>query len=119
MSVQRGDVVLVHVGFSSGVAGKTRPVLVVQADHNNQRLQDTIVALITRTIHRTSIEATQLLIDVTTPEGKQSGLLRTSAVKCEHLETVLQKDIQRVIGYLPPLLMRQVDACLKAALDLP
>ena len=48
MTVKRGDVVLVPVPFTSGVGGKVRPALVVQTDHNNNRLADTIVAVITR-----------------------------------------------------------------------
>lgn len=119
MPVNRGDVVLVSVPFTSGTASKTRPVLVVQADHNNRRLQDTIVAVITSTTRRASLEPTQLLIEVATPEGRQSGLLHDSAVKCERLHTVLQSQIQRTIGSLPAALMQQVNDCLKAALELP
>jgi mRNA interferase MazF len=119
MAVNRGDVVLVFVQFSSGVGGKVRPALVVQCDRNNQRLQDTIVALITRTTHRAQTEPTQLIIDIATPEGKQSGLLQTSAVKCEHLETILQADIRRTIGSLAAPLMQQINDCLKSSLELP
>jgi mRNA interferase MazF len=119
MAVNRGDVVLVYVKFSSGSAGKVRPALVVQSDHNNRRLQDTIVALVTRTTRRAQAEPTQLLIDINTAEGKQSGLLQTSAVKCEHLETVLQADIQQRVGSLTPALMAKINDCLKAALELP
>ena len=118
MAVSRGDVILTHVKFSSGPAGKVRPALIVQSDHNNRRLQDTIIALITRTTHRAQFEATQQLIDITTPDGKMSGLLQTSAVKCEHLETILQADIQRVIGRLPVILMQKIDDSLRAALGL-
>ena len=35
MIVQRGDVVLVPIRFSSGSGGKMRPVLIMQSDHNN------------------------------------------------------------------------------------
>ncbi len=93
-----------------------RPALVVQSDHNNVRLNDTIVAVITKTTHRAAREATQLLIDLNTPEGQQSGLLHTSAVKYEYLATVSLGDISRVIGSLPPATMLQIDLCLKAAL---
>jgi mRNA interferase MazF len=82
-------------------------------------LTDTIVALITRTTHRAQVEPTQLLIDINTADGKQSGLLQTSAVKCEHLETVLQADVYRSVGSLPSSLMVRINDCLKAALDLP
>lgn len=119
MPVSRGDVVLVPVPFTSGSGSKMRPVLVVQTDHNNRRLQDTIVAVITSTTRRASLEPTQLLIDVATTEGRQSGLLHDSAVKCERLHTVLQSQIRRTIGSLPATLMQQVNDCLKAALELP
>ena len=64
MRVQRGDVVLLPIAFTTGVGGKVRPALVVQSDHNNARLNATIVAIITKTTHRATTEATQLLIDV-------------------------------------------------------
>ena len=119
MNVQRGDLILVSFPFTSGSGGKVHPALVVQSGHNNQRLNDTIVAAIAKTIHRAAREATQLLIDITTPEGQQSGLLHTSAVKCEYLATLDQQLILRVVGRLTPAMMAQVDLCLKAALALP
>ena len=82
MPVRRAEVILVPVPDTSGQQGKLRPALVVSSDHNNQRLQDAIVAVITKTTRRASLEATQLLIELTSPEGKQSGLLSDSAVKC-------------------------------------
>ncbi len=119
MSLKRGDVVLADLAFSDASGSKVRPGLVVQGDANNRRLADVIVALITRNTQRASLEPTQLLIDVATPDGKRSGLLHTSAVKCEHLITVHQRLIQRTVGSLSANLMRQIDACLKAALELP
>jgi mRNA interferase MazF len=118
MTVKRGDVVLVPIPFTSGTGGKVRPALVVQSNHNNSRLVNTIVAIITTTTHRATHQPTQLLIDPATPEGRQSGLLHSSAVKCEHLATIDQSLILRVIGTLPAATMAQVDACLKASLAL-
>jgi mRNA interferase MazF len=119
MKVQRGHVVLLPIGFTSGIGVKLRPALVVQSDHDNARLNDTIVAIITKTTHRATTEPTQLLIDINSPEGQQSGLLHTSAIKCEHLVTVSVADISRVIGSLPPATMTQIECCLKAALAIP
>jgi mRNA interferase MazF len=119
MNVRRGDVVLLPIAFTSKVGAKLRPALVVQSDHNNVRLDDTIVAIITKTTHRAAREPTQFLVDINTPEGQQSGLLHTSAVKCEHLATVSVADINRVIGSLPPATLNLIDGCLKAALALP
>jgi mRNA interferase MazF len=117
--MKRGDIVLVSVPDTSGASGKTRPVLVVSSDHNNQRLQDVIVAVITSTTIRANLEPTQLLIELATSEGKQSGLLNDSAVKCERLHTILQSLIKRTVGSLSVSLMLRIDNCLKAALGLP
>ncbi len=119
MSFKRGDIVLADLPYSDASGSKVRPALVVQSDVNNQRLQDVIVALVTRTTHRAALEPSQLLIDITTPEGKQSGLLHASAVKCEHLITIHRKLIKRTIGSLPYTLLQGINACLKASLDLP
>jgi hypothetical protein len=47
-----------------------------------------------------------------------SGLLHTSAVKCEHLITLHRSFILRAIGRVPDPLTKEIDDCLKAALDL-
>jgi mRNA-degrading endonuclease toxin of MazEF toxin-antitoxin module len=52
MPVKRGDIVLLCVPETSGKPGKVRPASVVSSDHNNQRLQDAIVAVITGTTRR-------------------------------------------------------------------
>ena len=119
MPVKRGDIVLVPVPDTSGLPGKTRPVLVVSSDVNNGRLQDAIVAVITSTTSRAKLQATQLLIELTSPEGKQSGLLNDSAIKCERLHTILQSLIKRSVGSLPPGTMLKINDCLKATLDMP
>ena len=118
MNFNRGDIVLVPVRFSSGQGQKVRPVLIVQSDHNNARLADTIVAIITSNIRRANLEPTQLLIDVTASDGRQTGLLHTSAVTCERLHTILRADIQRKIGSLPATALQKIDACLKASLGI-
>src|SRR4051794_1357892 len=116
MSVHRGDVVIVDYPFSDRTGSKVRPALVVQADALNGRIADTIIALISST-HRAS--PTQLLIDVSTPEGHLSGLRHNSSVQCQNLITIDQQLILRVIGSLPPPTMALIDDCLKAALGLP
>ena len=119
MNLTRGDIILADLPFADRTGSKVRPALVVQSDRNNARLDDVILALITRTTSRAPVEPTQLLVDVTTAEGKTSGLLHTSAVECERLVTLHQSFIQRVVGRLPDALMPQINNCLKVALDLP
>ena len=118
MSVSRGDVVLAWYPFASGAGGKRRPCLVVQNDIDNARLSNTVVAQITSNL-RAASEPTQLLIEVTAPEGLQSGLLHDSLVSCNNLATIEQGLIDRIIGSLPVVTMASINDCLKAALGVP
>jgi len=118
MSLSRGDVVLVDFPFSTGGGSKVRPAVVVQNDRDNQRLTNVIIAMITSHTARAESEATQLLIEVGTPDGQRTGLLMDSAVNCANLFTIHQSKAVRVIGTFSGALLAQVDACLKAALDL-
>jgi mRNA interferase MazF len=61
--IQRGDIVIVAFPYVTGGAGKNRPALVVQCDRDNQRLSNTIVAMITGNTRHAQTEATQLLVD--------------------------------------------------------
>jgi mRNA interferase MazF len=117
MQVRRGDVVLALYPFAAGRGGSRRPALVVQNDRDNERLHNTIVAQITNV--RRATEPSHLLIEQTTPEGQQAGLLHDSVVSCSNLATVYEDRIDRVIGHLPEVVMRRIDTCLKAALGLP
>jgi mRNA interferase MazF len=114
----RGDVVLVDYPFSSGVGSKRRPALVVQNDRDNARLTSTIVAMITSHTAR-AFEATQLKIDISTPEGQPSGLRQDSAVICTNLFTIEKRLVVQRIGLLSENLMARIDACLKDSLGLP
>ena len=115
MKVSRGDVVLVDFPFASGVASKLRPAIVVQNDLNNRRLSTTIIAPITSKLRHQN-EPTQVPIDPTSPDGRQTGLLTASAIKCENIATVENRLIRRKIGSAPADLLVQLEAALKAAL---
>ena len=116
IKVKRGDVVLLPIAFVSGTGTKVRPAVVVQDDPLNSRLNSTVVAIITTTNKRAGNEPSQLFIDVTTPDGRITGLLHNSTVKGEHLDTVDQRDVFRVIGRFTDSLMQQVEVCIKSAL---
>jgi mRNA interferase MazF len=118
MKASRGDIVLVDYLFSDRTGSKVRPCLVVQNDANNRRLDDTIVAAISSNVARATTEPTQLLLDMRSPEGKQSGLLFHSAVQCENIATIDTRFVIRKNGSLPPATMRNVDECLKASFAL-
>lgn len=118
MNVQRSDVVLVDFPYPSGAGSKVRPALVIQNDRDNQRLLNTVVAQITGTTHR-ALEATQVLVETNTPEGKQTGLILDSLVNCVNVVTLDKNRVLRKLGNLPDALMRRVNDALKAALELP
>lgn len=118
MNIQRGDVVLVDYPYTSGSETKVRPVLVIQNDRDNQRLKNTIVAQITSKTKR-SLESTQLLIEIATQEGQESGLRQDSVVNNLNLLTLDKDKILRKLGRLPDSVMQKVNTCLKTALDLP
>ena len=117
MNVKRGDVVLVQYPFASGAASSLRPALIVQNDLDNDRLDNTVVAQITTNLRRAT-DLSHLFIDVSTPEGQQSGLLHNSLVSCINLATVNTDRIDRVIGRLSESALLHVDDCLKSALGL-
>jgi mRNA interferase MazF len=118
MNVLRGDVVLAFYPFAPGAGGSRRPVLIVQNDRDNRRMANTIVVQITSNLRRAK-EATQLLIEVNTPDGTQSGLLHDSVASCGNIATIRETEIDKVIGRLPDSLMKKLNDCLKAALELP
>ena len=118
MNVQRGDVVMVDWHFSDRTGSKRRPALVIQADAYNTALDDTILALITGSARRRVGAATQVEIDISTPDGAQTGLVINSVVQCENLVTVDRNFILKVRGRLSLTLMSNVNDSLKAALEL-
>jgi mRNA interferase MazF len=116
---QRGDVVVVAFPFATGGGVKNRPAVVVQCDSDNQRLSNTIVAMITGNVNFAVSEPAQLLVDPSTPDGRPSGLKFISSIKFNNLYTIDQRHILTRIGRLSPSLMPRMDDCLKAALGIP
>jgi mRNA-degrading endonuclease toxin of MazEF toxin-antitoxin module len=118
MKVNRGDVVMTRFPHASGVRGKKRPALVVQADSYNAKVGHVLVAEITRNLAPAGDPAF-VFVDVATPEGKATGLAQNSLVTGLFVATVFGDRIDRVIGKLSAGLMQKVNASLKVALDLP
>ena len=113
-SYKRGDVVLVLFPNSNLLTAKTRPALIVQADNLQTGLPQIILTMITSNMSRAN-HLSRVKVLLSTPEGKQSGLLTDSVVMTDNLATVLESAIDRVIGSLP---MDDVDAALKHTLNL-
>jgi mRNA interferase MazF len=116
--MNRGDVVLVPFPYQDKPGQKIRPAVVVQSDAENQRLANTILAMITGNLDDAG-QPTTVLVDPKTPDGAGSGLNGPSLVKCYNLATVRQRRILQVIGHLSNAVMQQVNQALKTALELP
>ena len=112
--MKRGGV-LFDFPDSDLTGSKLRPAVIVQADALNQSIDDTILALVTRTRRG---GATELPIDVTTPDGKQTGLVHISVVDCRNLLTADQRLVYTTLGSLSASLLQGLDSCLRTALGL-
>jgi mRNA-degrading endonuclease toxin of MazEF toxin-antitoxin module len=116
--MNRGDVVLVRFPHPSGLRGKKRPAVIVQSDAYAATLKTVVVAEITKNRTMASDPAC-LLIDVGTPEGQATGLVRDSVVSSLVLVTVYADTVETKLGALSPAMQQRLDTCLKAALGLP
>jgi mRNA interferase MazF len=116
--MNRGDVVLVRFPHPSGLRGKKRPAVIIQSDHYAGKLNTIVVAEVTKNLIMANDPAC-LFIDLGTPEGQATGLVRDSVVSCLVLVTVYADTVAQVLGALSPVMIRRLDDCLKAALALP
>lgn len=110
----RGDVVLVLYPNADLRTAKTRPALIVQADNLHTGLPQIIMAMITSRLVRAN-HPSRVMVAVSSPAGKQSGLLTDSVVMTDNLATVADIAIDRVIGRLP---MVDMDSALRHTLNL-
>ena len=113
----RGDVILCNIPMPSSQLRefKMRPAVIISKDANNIRLEDVTVAVCSSNISRKA-ETTQFLI-----EGKEieaAGIRVPSVVKCETLITVNKSMVVKKLGRLSVRARKELDACLRNALDL-
>lgn len=115
--MKRGDVILVRFPHPSGQRGKKRPAVVVQSDAYAGAVSTVVVAEVTKNLTMKDDPAC-LFINVSTPEGKATGLLIDSVVSSLVLDTVYVDTVAQVLGSLSATLLQQFDDCLKAGLGL-
>ena len=116
--MNRGDVILVRFPHPSGLRGKKRPAVIVQSNTYAGVVNTLVLAEITKNLTMAN-DPSCLFVDVTTPEGIATGLLRDSVVSGLLLMTIYADSIAQIIGTLSPALQLKLDDCLKAALELP
>jgi mRNA interferase MazF len=111
---KRGDVVLVLFPNSNLKTAKVRPALVVQEDNLQTGLSQLIIAMITSRMFRAN-HPCRVTIEISTPEGQQSGLLTDSVVMTDNFATIVESEIDRTIGSLS---MGRIDTALRHTLGL-
>ena len=116
--MKRGDVVLVRFPHPSGKRGKKRPAVVVQSDTYASTVSTVVVAEVTKNLTMKDDPAC-LFIDVSTPEGKATGVLVDSVVSSLVIDTIYTDTVAQVLGSLSPTLLQKLDDCLKVGLGLP
>src|SRR6516165_5251999 len=104
--MNRGDVILVRFPHPSGLRGKKRPAVVVQSDTYAGMVNTVVVAEVTKNLTMKDDPAC-LFIDVSTPEGKATGLFIDSVVSSLVLDTVYADTITHVFGSLSPSLLQR------------
>ena len=115
MLIKRGDVVRVLFPNSNLVSSKRRPALVVQADNIKTGLSQILLAMITSNMNRAN-HPSRVTIALNSTEGKASGLRLESVVMTDNIVTVLENEIDSVLGKLPD--MKAVDDALRYSFGL-
>jgi mRNA-degrading endonuclease toxin of MazEF toxin-antitoxin module len=72
---------------------------------------------ITSTLFRRG-DKSHVFIDASTPDGKQSGLLKDSLISCNNIATIEQSFVSKIIGSLAAPILKEMNDCLRAALEI-
>jgi mRNA interferase MazF len=112
---RRGDVILVFFPNSDLRTAKRRPALVIQRSNLGNSLPQTIVAMISSNVTRRG-HPSRIFVGLNSPESKAAGLRLDSVIMTDNLATVLDSEIDSVLGSLPE--MRTVDVALKHTLGM-
>jgi len=114
MSYKRGDVVLLLFPHSDLVTAKRRPALIVQSDKIETGIAQKVVVMMTSNLRRTG--PTRVRVEAHSETGKIMGIEVDSVIVCDNLATVLNAQIDEVVGHCP--IMQEVETALRATLAL-
>ena len=92
-----------------------RPALIVQADHLDTTLPQTVVAMITSNTARAG-HPSRVMVPAGSGFAKGSGLLMDSVIMTDNLATIHYSEIDRAIGAFGG--MEEVDRALRTTLSL-
>jgi mRNA interferase MazF len=113
--IRRGDVVLVLFPNSDLRTAKRRPALVIQRNNLDNGLSQAIVAMISSNLARRG-HPSRIFVALNSAAAKSAGLRLDSIIMTDNLATVLEVEIDSVLGHFPE--MNAVDVALKYTLGL-
>lgn len=119
MSYNRGDIVILPFPFVTiqGVRQKARPALIVSDHTITRRYTDYIMVGITSRVPETLVES-EYLISEEASGFAQTGLAKTSVLRCEYMMTLPEDIIARKIGSFSAPAMAAINQKLKQSLGL-
>jgi mRNA interferase MazF len=97
MNCRRGDVVLLLFPDSNLRTAKRRPAVIIQADQLSTDLSQRIVAMITSNMARAG-HPSRVTVRTGSEGAKGCGLLMDSVIMTDNLATILDSEIDRIIG---------------------
>ncbi len=113
--MKKGSIILVPFYFTDFTRYKLRPSLIVSSGQSNP--DDYIVAFISTIIPmQYSIHETHYIIDSHESFFSDTGLKKTSVLKCDKLMTINQSIVAGMLGELPMDIIKIIDKKLKKAL---
>jgi mRNA interferase MazF len=117
MNIKRGDIVMCDFPYSDLSGSKVRPALVVM-DDAYQKLNHTILAIISSSRTRFVGDPSQLVIDSSHSDWTMSGLRIPSVIQCEFLASIHKSLISSKLGELSDATLLKINGCLKSALGI-
>ena len=119
INYDRGNIVILPFPFvtNKGTYQKARPALIISDHSIDRRFSDVILIGITSK-RIDGLKQTELLIEEGSPGFNETGLKKTSVVRCEYIMTIPAKLIVRKLGKLTKDLQHKVDNILKLSLGL-
>ena len=110
---KRGDIWLLRFPFTDLSSSKVRPAIII-----SMHGEDLIVLGIFSRLPSVAVRDTWVIVDESSTDFAQTGLMKTSLIKAEKIAVVHESILRRKLGSLPKTFMDKVAVALKKALEL-
>ncbi len=111
--MQRGEIVLGYFPFGDMTGNKLRPLLLLTRPIGTE-----IIAAYISSVVPPSLRASDILLDAAQPRHQSTGLKAVSVLRLHKIGAIHTSSLRRYIGSLSPAVQQEVDAKLRAVLNL-